>query len=42
MGHYFDKGAIKSNSEVKEQLDKMNSLYNDIVRHIRNMEDSNN
>lgn len=41
MGHYFDKGAIKSNSEVKEQLDKMNSLYNDIVRHIRNMEDSN-
>lgn len=41
MGYYFDKRAIKSNREVKEQLDKMNSLYNDIVRHIRNMETSN-
>lgn len=41
MGHYFDKGAIKSNREVKEQLDKMNSLYNDIVRHIQNMESTN-
>lgn len=41
MGYYFDKRAIKSNREVKEQLDKMNSLYNDIVRHIQNMENSN-
>lgn len=41
MGYYFDKRAIKSNREVKEQLDKMNSLYNDIVRHIQNMETSN-
>lgn len=40
MGHYFDKGAIKSNREVKEQLDKMNNLHNDIVRHIRNMENA--
>lgn len=41
MGHYFDKGAIKSNREVKEQLDKMNNLHNDIVWHIQNMETSN-
>lgn len=41
MGYYFDKRAIKSNREVKEQLDKMNSLYNDIVRHIQNMGNSN-
>lgn len=41
MGHYFDKGAVKSSKEVQEQLDKMNSLHNDIVRHIRNMETSN-
>lgn len=41
MGHYFDKGAIKSNKEVQEQLDKMNSLHNDIVRKIRDMETSN-
>lgn len=41
MGHYFDKGAIKSNREVKEQLDKMNNLHNDIVRHIQNMESTN-
>lgn len=41
MGYYFDKQAIKSNKEVQEQIDKMNSLYNDIVRHIQNMENSN-
>lgn len=41
MGHYFDKGAIKSNREVQEQLDKMNNLHNDIVRYIGNMKDSN-
>ena len=41
MGYYFDKRAIKSNREVKEQLDKMNNLHNDIVRHIQNMENSN-
>lgn len=41
MGYYFDKGAIKSNKEMQEQLDKMNSLYNDIVRKIRDMENSN-
>lgn len=38
---YFNKGAVKSKKEVQEQLDKMNSLYNDIVRKIRNMENSN-
>lgn len=41
MGHYFNKGAVKSKKEVQEQIDKMNSLYNDIVRHIQNMETSN-
>lgn len=41
MGVYFNKGAVKSKKEVQEQLDKMNSLYNDIVRHIQNMENSN-
>ena len=41
MGYYFDKQAIKSNKEVQEQIDKMNSLYNDIVRHIQNMGNSN-
>lgn len=41
MGRYFNKGAVKSKKEVQEQLDKMNSLYNDIVRKIRNMENSN-
>ena len=40
MGHYFDKGAIKSNREVKEQLDKMNNLHNDIVRHIHTMQNA--
>lgn len=40
MGYYFDKRAIKSNREVKEQFDKMNNLYNDIVRHICNMENA--
>lgn len=42
MGVYFNKGAVKSKKEVQEQIDKMNSLYNDIVRHIQNMENSNN
>ena len=41
MGVYFNKGAVKSKKEVQEQIDKMNSLYNDIVRKIRNMENSN-
>ena len=41
MKHYFNKGAVKSKKEIQEQLDKMNSLYNDIVRKIRNMENSN-
>lgn len=41
MGVYFNKGAVKSKKEVQEQIDKMNSLYNDIVRHIQNMESSN-
>lgn len=41
MGVYFNKGAVKSKKEVQEQIDKMNSLYNDIVRHIQNMETSN-
>lgn len=41
MGHYFNKGAVKSKKEVQEQIDKMNSLYNDIVRHIQNMGNSN-
>ena len=41
MGVYFNKGAVKSKKEVQEQLDKMNSLYNDIVRHIQNMGNSN-
>lgn len=40
MGYYFDKRAIKSNRDVKEQFDKMNNLYNDIVRHICNMENA--
>lgn len=40
MGHYFNKGAVKSKKEVQEQIDKMNSLYNDIVRHICNMENA--
>lgn len=38
---YFSTGSVKSKKEVQEQLDKMNSLYNDIVRKIRNMENSN-
>lgn len=37
---YFNKGAVKSKKEVQEQLDKMNNLHNDIVRHICNMENS--
>ena len=41
MGVYFNKGAVKSKKEVQEQIDKMNSLHNDIVRHIQNMENSN-
>ena len=41
MKHYFNKGAVKSKKEVQEQFDKMNSLYNDIVRHIQNMESTN-
>ena len=41
MGVYFNKGAVKSKKEVQEQIDKMNSLYNDIVRHIQNMKNSN-
>lgn len=41
MGVYFNKGAVKSKKEVQEQLDKMNNLHNDIVRHIQNMENSN-
>lgn len=40
MGYYFDKQAIKSNKEVQEQIDKMNSLYNDIVRHIHTMQNA--
>lgn len=40
MGVYFNKGAVKSKKEVQEQLDKMNNLHNDIVRHICNMEKS--
>lgn len=40
MGVYFNKGAVKSKKEVQEQLDKMNNLYNDIVRHICNMENA--
>ena len=41
MGVYFNKGAVKSKKEVQEQIDKMNSLYNDKVRHIQNMGNSN-
>lgn len=41
MGVYFNKGAVKSKKEVQEQIDKMNSLYNDIVRKIRDMKNSN-
>lgn len=41
MGVYFNKGAVKSKKEVQEQLDKMNNLHNDIVRHIQNMGNSN-
>lgn len=42
MGKYFsNRNSIKTNLEVQKQLDKMNSLHNDIVRHIRNMENSN-
>lgn len=40
MGVYFNKGAVKSKKEVQEQIDKMNSLYNDIVRHIQNMQNA--
>lgn len=40
MGVYFNKGAVKSKKEVQEQLDKMNNLHNDIVRHIQNMENT--
>lgn len=40
MGVYFNKGAVKSKKEVQEQIDKMNNLHNDIVRHICNMENS--
>lgn len=38
---YFNTGSVKSKKEIQEQLDKMNSLHNDIVRKIRNMENSN-
>lgn len=41
MGYYFDKQAIKSNKEVQDQLNKINNLYNNIVRKIRDMENSN-
>lgn len=37
---YFSTGSVKSKKEVQEQLDKMNNLHNDIVRHICNMENS--
>lgn len=40
MRVYFNKGAVKSKKEVQEQIDKMNSLYNDIVRHIQNMQNA--
>lgn len=40
MGVYFNKGAVKSKKEVQEQLDKMNNLHNDIVRHICHMENA--
>lgn len=40
MGVYFNKGAVKSKKEVQEQIDKMNSLYNDIVRHIHTMQNA--
>lgn len=40
MGVYFNKGAVKSKKEVQEQIDKMNNLHNDIVRHICNMENA--
>ena len=41
MGVYINKGAVQSKKELQEPIDKMNSLYNDIVRHIQNMENSN-
>lgn len=41
MGYYFDKGAIKSKKEVQDQLNKINNLHNNIVRKIRDMENSN-
>lgn len=41
MKHYFNKGAVKSKKEVQEQFDKMNNLHNNIVRHIQNMESTN-
>lgn len=41
MGYYFDKQAIKSNKEVQDQLNKINNLHNNIVRKIRDMENSN-
>lgn len=37
MGYFNNTGSVKSKKEVQEQLDKMNSLHNDIVRKIRNM-----
>jgi hypothetical protein len=37
---YFNKGAVKSKKEVQEQLDKMNNLHNDIVRHIHTMQNA--
>ena len=37
---YFSTGSVKSKKEVQEQLDKMNNLHNDIVRHICNMENA--
>lgn len=41
MGVYFNKGAVKSKKEVQEQLNKINNLHNNIVRKIRDMENSN-
>lgn len=37
---YFSTGSVKSKKEVQEQLDKMNNLHNDIVRHIHTMQNA--
>ena len=37
---YFNRGAVKSKKEVQEQVDKMNNLHNDIVRHIHTMQNA--